>query len=156
MINKISIGDKVKCLGCGKTIELTNQVFTLDCNREYITCPMCGLKLDVQAYHLYGEKDGAEAMVRYTNYDDLIEKWNSLGFNEISRIHKVNAFNHFIKNLPIADVAEVKHGEWIYAKTYYTADECNCSLCGQLMTTASNVRMNYCPNCGAKMDGGKE
>ena len=51
-----------------------------------------------------------------------------------------------------ADVVEVKHGHWIYEKTYYTADECNCSLCGQLMTTAHNVRMNYCPKCGAKMD----
>ncbi len=52
-----------------------------------------------------------------------------------------------------ADFAEVKHGEWGYAKTYYDADECNCSLCGQLMTTAKGVRMNYCPKCGAKMDG---
>ena len=59
-----------------------------------------------------------------------------------------------IKSIPAADVAPVRHGRWIYAKTYYDADECNCSLCGQLMTTAINKRMNFCPNCGAKMDGG--
>ena len=59
-----------------------------------------------------------------------------------------------IELLPAADVAPVRHGRWIYAKTYYDADECNCSLCGQLMTTAINKRMNFCPNCGAKMDGG--
>lgn len=53
-----------------------------------------------------------------------------------------------------ADVVEVKRGEWIYSKTYYTTYECNCSLCGQLMTTAYDVRMNYCPKCGAKMNGG--
>lgn len=53
-----------------------------------------------------------------------------------------------------ADVVEVKHGSWIYNKTYYEADECNCSVCGQLMTTQKGKRMNYCPNCGAKMDGG--
>jgi hypothetical protein len=58
-----------------------------------------------------------------------------------------------LKFTPTADVEEMKHGAWIYSKTYYTVDECNCSLCGQLMTTAEGVRMNYCPNCGAKMDG---
>lgn len=52
-----------------------------------------------------------------------------------------------------ADFAEVKHGEWIYKNTYYEADNCNCSLCSQNMTTAKGTRMNYCPNCGAKMDG---
>lgn len=46
-------------------------------------------------------------MARYTNYDDLIKKWHDLGLDEISKIHKVNAFNHFIKTLPIADVTEV-------------------------------------------------
>ena len=56
--------------------------------------------------------------------------------------------------IPAADVAPVVHGMWVYAKTYYDIDECNCSLCGQLMTTAIDKRMNYCPNCGAKMDGG--
>ena len=56
-------------------------------------------------------------MARYTNYDDLLKKWHDLGLDEISKIHKVNAFNHFIKNLPTADVVEVvrcgkcKHGE---------------------------------------------
>ena len=48
----------------------------------------------------------------------------------------------------------VRHGRWVHAKTYYESDECNCSLCGQLMTTKIGKRMNYCPNCGAKMDGG--
>lgn len=60
-------------------------------------------------------------------------------------------------NLPVCDsfandVAPMRHGRWVYAKTYYDIDECNCSLCGQLMTTAIDKRMNYCPNCGAKMD----
>ena len=59
--------------------------------------------------------------------------------------------DHLIAN----GVQEVKRGNWIYNLTYYESDECNCSLCGQLMTTAKGVRMNYCPNCGAKMDGGK-
>jgi hypothetical protein len=46
-------------------------------------------------------------MARYINYDDLIKKWQDLGFDKISKIHKINALNHFIKNLPTADVVEV-------------------------------------------------
>lgn len=53
-----------------------------------------------------------------------------------------------------ADVVEVRHGEWVYTNTYREVDECNCSLCGQLMTTFKNTRMNYCPHCGQKMDEG--
>ena len=60
-----------------------------------------------------------------------------------------------MENIPTADVVEVKHGEWIYKTTYGQLDECNCSLCGQLMTTIEGKRMNYCCRCGAKMDGGK-
>ena len=55
--------------------------------------------------------------------------------------------------LPAEDVSPVRHGRWEHSRTYYELDECNCSLCGQLMTTAIDKRMNYCPNCGAKMDG---
>lgn len=58
-----------------------------------------------------------------------------------------------IENLPAADVASVRHGRWIYKRTWYEADECNCSLCGQLMTTGKGKRMRWCPNCGALMDG---
>ncbi len=55
-----------------------------------------------------------------------------------------------------ADYRKQSEGEWVFKRTYYEADECNCSVCGQLMTTAKGVRMNYCPNCGAKMKGGAE
>ena len=46
---------------------------------------------------------------------------------------------------------EPKEGHWIEGKIYRDVIECYCSECGQLMTTAASVRMNYCPNCGAKM-----
>ena len=53
-------------------------------------------------------------------------------------------------NLPPAQ-PELHEGYWIEGKIYRDVIECNCSECGQLMTTAATVRMNYCPNCGAKM-----
>ena len=57
-----------------------------------------------------------------------------------------------IKALPTIQ-PEPKEGHWIEEKIYRDVIECNCSECGQLMTTAASVRMNYCPNCGAKMKG---
>ena len=64
------------------------------------------------------------------------------------------------KNLvPAADVAPVVHGQWVHSRY----EECSerfeivkCSQCGhEAYAMAFYVRGgNYCPNCGAKMDGG--
>lgn len=61
----------------------------------------------------------------------------------------------FIRNLPAADVAEVKHGKWIWL-----ADCANeglyCSNCHVKISDHRSVKKklsNYCPNCGAKMEG---
>lgn len=51
---------------------------------------------------------------------------------------------------------ERKTGKWIEVEKYYEAAECRCSLCGQTMTTHVGERMNYCPNCGAKMEEGEQ
>ena len=55
-----------------------------------------------------------------------------------------------IKSAPTAEVVEVRHGEWEYHET----DEndmriVKCSVCGRKQYGTPN----YCPNCGAKMDG---
>ena len=64
-----------------------------------------------------------------------------------------------IDNTPTADVEEVKHGVWkdifeerIYALSLKYKHIRVCSVCeGQ-----SNRYYEYCPYCGAKMDGGKD
>ena len=57
-----------------------------------------------------------------------------------------------IENIPTADVEEVKHGEWIYEVKYY-----KCSICaGKRFNLLLGTDAEYCPYCGAKMDGGKE
>ena len=55
---------------------------------------------------------------------------------------------------PAADVVEVKHGEWVFEhdpikdpKKYFIRIVCSC--CGLKTGEVSN----YCPKCGAKMDG---
>lgn len=80
--------------------------------------------------------------------DNLIARINN-NFGAVTRF----IIKSILKDAPTIEAEPVRHGRWVHAKTYYDADECNCSLCGQLMTTKIGNRMNYCPNCGAKMDG---
>jgi DNA-directed RNA polymerase subunit RPC12/RpoP len=55
MLLKISIGMTVKCLHCGKPIKLTDKTLGFDAYSEYIECPSCLNKIDVQHYHFHGE-----------------------------------------------------------------------------------------------------
>ena len=88
-------------------------------------------------------------MAEYIDRNELIENLKKFAPEYYNAL-----INQLITKQPTADAIEVNHGEWLYKSSYYETDECNCSLCGQRMTTATGVRMNYCPNCGAKMDKG--
>ena len=70
----------------------------------------------------------------------------------------LNDFYVIPKDTPKADVEPVKHGHWVgyetksyknsengIAKKYYRCSSCRCF---------NAIRSNYCPKCGAKMDGG--
>ena len=53
--------------------------------------------------------------------------------------------------LPVVDAVPVVHGRWAHHKGGYS-DHYECTVCGEgIVLTA---RFRYCPNCGAKMDGG--
>lgn len=56
-------------------------------------------------------------------------------------------------NVTAADVSPVVHGRWesqVVRKPFVQVLY-KCSKCGYLVDRVSN----YCPNCGAKMDGGE-
>ena len=61
----------------------------------------------------------------------------------------------FAETLPTADVVEVKHGEWVGGEfnNYSGEYEEQCSNCKKF---SREYTRPYCPNCGAKMDGGSE
>lgn len=65
-----------------------------------------------------------------------------------------------IRKLPAADVAEVRHGQWKHNDYYERwADRFVCSLCRNNALSDGDYRhelSNYCPTCGAKMDGGAD
>jgi len=67
-----------------------------------------------------------------------------------------------VGNMPVADVMEAKHGEWLTRKDYEDNYQTYaCSICDNSCVTSHNeddtvtlYRTKYCPNCGAKMDKG--
>ena len=73
-----------------------------------------------------------------------------------------------IEAAPIVDAVEVVHGRWIekwgsYDKGFYISRKVwyECSHCGMKTNYRDEcfekeVDYNYCPNCGAKMDGGED
>ena len=67
-------------------------------------------------------------------------------------------FFDFIKSIPPADVAPVRHGRWLGWGKRGTPTYENygtCSVCGEDAEIYTKHR-NYCPNCDARMDGGDE
>ena len=75
----------------------------------------------------------------------------------------INAIYDRIQNAPTINSDDlVKHGEWIIRGGWFRCSECDSKTLlkedggsGGFHEFAQ-VKCNYCPNCGAKMDGGKE
>ena len=69
-----------------------------------------------------------------------------------------------LDRIPAADVAEVVYGQWEgegdgYADGEIVLDVWHCSQCGYCIddgTDNPDCLPKYCPNCGAKMDGGAD
>lgn len=69
----------------------------------------------------------------------------------------------FLNDINDADVVEVRHGEWKQATEpcgWHDVDCVVCSACGESWILDGDFDFdvvkdfwNYCPNCGAKMDG---
>ncbi|MGN1102230.1 MAG: hypothetical protein ACI4RG_08565 [Huintestinicola sp.] len=73
---------------------------------------------------------------------DATEEW-AKGYDSA-----IDAVMDILEGMPAADVEPVRHGHWIGyeydASRYY-----RCSQCYK----GNVAKRNYCPNCGAKMDG---
>lgn len=65
-----------------------------------------------------------------------------------------------IKDVPAADVAPVVHGEWLEGAEHFTNGfyDAECNKCRTYISwnEGNSGDWNYCPNCGAKMDGGEK
>ena len=95
----------------------------------------------------------------YINREAAISKLRLVEIREAG-INFPAAMLFELKSIPPADVVEVRHGRWIdrpskrgYGMSTY------CSCCGRhsgIGGIESNRHRAYCPNCGAKMDGGQD
>ena len=74
-------------------------------------------------------------------------------------IHK--AVNELL-DAPTIEAEPVRHGRWVplsydgYADGYAVYDEWECSECHFSYNGEGEPPLNYCPNCGAKMEGKNE
>ena len=85
-------------------------------------------------------------MAEYIDRQEVIETVAFYIEDADSIDHALNS----IKSIPSADVAPVVHGKW--------EEDIQCSECGWYMEddvtiSPMMVFFDYCPNCGAKMDG---
>lgn len=100
----------------------------------------------------------ADCIDREKLLDDLLAAAKHGGMGEIV----AQTLMRYVKRQPAADVAPVVHGRWDdIPNTYmsvaskdgtYHGNATSCSVCHEVNPNA--YKTNYCPNCGAKMDGG--
>ena len=58
-----------------------------------------------------------------------------------------------LRDMKVADVAPVRHGRWVHEHISEGYAWVMCSECEAVIhKILINKRLNYCPNCGAKMD----
>ena len=89
---------------------------------------------------------------------EYIERGAVLALKQSIGAYGMDICSAEVKEIPAADVEEVKHGKWVhehYASGYswIMCSECN-TVIHKILTGGNHL--NYCPNCGAKMDGGSQ
>ena len=101
-------------------------------------------------------------MAKYIDREALVEWLKRIPLKDLSdgrglcRVIFEDDFKRAIKKIPkgiIVDVAPVRHGRWIEKEKYTFGVMYDCSICDNRILDTGHS-WNYCPNCGAKMDGG--
>ena len=95
-------------------------------------------------------------MADYIEREATIKLLRSLGSRDYRRekgtIQEAIKMISFPEYTPSADVAPVRHGRWVTHSD--RPDSLICSVCKCGFDMWKHDPHNYCPNCGAKMDGG--
>lgn len=94
-------------------------------------------------------------------YERLQDCIREDGMRIAALIEENKALHQDAKRLTAVEAAPVVHGRWIgeadgYADGEMVYDVWNCSKCDYCIddgTDNPELLPNYCPNCGAKMDG---
>lgn len=90
-------------------------------------------------------------MPRYIDADLILPEMESKF--DMQELYLPVHFQEFIVGeIPTADVAPVRHGRWVKEKTDVLI-HWHCSACEECFFL-DKPNSEYCPHCGAKMDGG--
>ena len=94
-------------------------------------------------------------MTKYIKLEELMKfpirrnRYNKEHGNDF--VSGIEMVLEYAKNIPAADVAPVRHGRWVTHSD--RPDSLICSVCKCGFDMWKHDPHNYCPNCGAKMDG---
>lgn len=99
----------------------------------------------------YIEREAVEKFIMDgLNNSDVYERFGHDAIKIIAEVHY----------MPAADVAPVRHGRWLRSDDDWDSlTLIRCSICGEewcfeMIDDVTLLNYKYCPNCGAKMDGG--
>ena len=105
---------------------------------------------------------GARAIENTKRYHGVVYTKGLFSENpkEIPYLRAVKVLRE-VSDAPAADVAPVVHGRWISwekaGNFVPSPDRHECSVChdaAQVLVNGLELLSDYCPNCGAMMDGG--
>lgn len=93
-------------------------------------------------------------MSDYIKREDALEQFDYYDLGE----YLTTQIRGMLMDVPSADVAPVRHGQWIESNLIKDGRIFICSNCNMAWVSKKRTMdgMNYCPNCGAKMDGGDD
>lgn len=118
----------------------------INCDKQ--DCRQC------RFHHCYLSKE--KGMTREEAKEILTHNWTRVDNPNYSESELDEAFFMAIEALQ----AEPKHGKWIEEKDgWYGGQGCRCSSCEygySYKAYHEPYEFDFCPNCGAKMDKGKE
>lgn len=110
----------------------------------------------------------------------LEERLQANGYSNAALVSELNRSIGYLKRLPSAERREVqsseceywddesnfctlyrpsaeRRGQWVNIKISISGDSsAECSLCGAVVHNNFSNVVNYCPNCGSRMDGWEE
>lgn len=122
----------------------------------YIYCTQGGVALGMWGKHgkVIGEFvcDQIDTLAQI-GYMGKIDRWlDSVGTILIGKgLSSYGELIGCLEDAPAADVAPVRHGRWKKSGSLL-----ECQYCGEIYSQLggnAGKSWNYCPNCGAKMDG---
>lgn len=112
-----------------------------------VVCPACGRKVSLGRDPLMWKK--VPRSQRWEEKHDLISRKAAVDAILAEPPDAPQSwYEGVVRNLPAADAAPVVHGRMVDDGGFFFS----CSECGGLFPFGGN----YCPHCGAKMDGGDE